>query len=156
MYEMEGPSPGLRGESCPISRALSPLGLHRASQPSEALVARRLSRGITSLRGFPRSSDLSSAAFCLGDVSCSTPGEQAPQGVRPTFSRFSKSPQLCPQNPKGYPQSQEVSSQIVHIEGRGQTQRWDTIGEPGDASQRLLVARGWQGPRREWPTRVRA
>jgi hypothetical protein len=32
MYEMEGPSPGLRGESSPISRAsFSPLGHHRTS-----------------------------------------------------------------------------------------------------------------------------
>src|SRR5829696_5572916 len=88
MYEMEGPSPGLRGESYPISRVLSPLGLHRASRPSDAPVTRRFSRGITSPRGFPRSSDLSSAAFGLGDVSFLLPPGEPPQGVRPTFSRF--------------------------------------------------------------------
>ena len=106
MYEMEGPSPGLRGESCPISRApFSPLGLHRTSDHLKCRLPDPSAANITSPRGFPRSSDLSSVAFRLGDVRFFTPAEHVPQGVQPTFSRFPKSPQLHPQNPSGCPPS---------------------------------------------------
>ncbi len=67
---------------------LSPLGPHRTCDHLKHQLPDAPAAVSRPSRGFPRSSDLSSVAFRLGDVSFSTTAERVPQGVRPTFSRF--------------------------------------------------------------------
>ena len=122
-----GLHPAFVARAARFLRPVSHLSAFTEPLTFEAPVAQRFSRGITSPRGFPRSSDPSSAAFRLGDKRFSTPAARAPQGVRPTFSRLPMPPQLHPQNPTGYPPSSQFSSQVVHIQGRGQTHRWLTL-----------------------------
>jgi hypothetical protein len=109
MYEMEGPSPGLRGESGPISQAhFSPLGLHRASDhlkrrlpnasaavsrprevsPAVPIPPRRPSVSVTSAFYSRRASPArgSTDVFKISDVSTAPSTES--DGLSPEFTIF--------------------------------------------------------------------
>ena len=116
MHEMEGPSPGLRGERFP--RFLG--SLSRLSAFTDHLTVFGAGYPTTQPRnhvpsGFPPAVSIS-PRWPSVSVTCIFYSRRASPARGPAnIFQVSESPQLGPQNPNGYPPSQRVSSQVIHI-----------------------------------------
>ena len=158
MHEMEGPSPGLRGESCPISRApFSPLGLHRTSDH----LKRRLpaaSAAVSRPREVsPGSSDLSSVAFRLGDVSFLLPPTESRKGFDQRFqdlpslhSSIHRIRMVIPRPDKFLHRLSTSGDEVRPRDGsrcrRSSTQHDADFPGNTDTTKRAVRVRGWACP----------